>query len=268
VWWTISIVIAAVYEIDWIGRAALIVCSPLWFAFTYLLIISLMPVWLRLHERFGVLVPVWLAGIATLVDVARFSHGWPWIEWLNMLVVWGLAHQLGFQYDRFASMSRQNQWAMTWAGLFGLGALVWSRLYPASMVGVPGDKFSNMSPPTLAIVALVVFQIGALMLIRPWVEARLERRNWERASAWLNRYAMPLYLLHTSGMAIALFVFWLLTDQRADTMEISLVWWLTRPLAIVVPFLITWPMLLLYARLTSRHEARRDEVSRAPTPVS
>jgi hypothetical protein len=45
------------------------------------------------------------------------------------------------------------------------------------------------------------------------------------------------------------------------------VWGLAHQLAIAAPFLITWPMLLLYARLTSRHDARRAEISRAPTPV-
>lgn len=262
VWWAISIAIAALVEgADWIGRAAILVCSPLWFAFTYLLIVALMPMWLRLHQRFDVLVPIWLAGIATLVDVARFSHGWPWIGWLNMIVVWGLAHQLGFQYQRFAAMPRQHQWALMWAGLFGLGALVWSRLYPASMVGVPGDRFSNMAPPTLAIVALVVFQIGALMLIRPWVEARLDRPRWQRFNELMTTYAMPLYLLHSSAMAIALFGFWLLTDRRADTLEISGLWWATRPLAIAVPLLVVWPMLRAYAALARR--SNRPEVATA-----
>jgi Acyltransferase family len=250
VWWTIAVVVAAVYDVDWIGRAAILVCSPLWFAATYLLIVALLPVWLRLHRRFGPLVPVWLMGIATLVDVARFSHDWPWIGWINMVVVWGLAHQLGFSYDRFAAAPRQYQWAMMWTGLFALMALVWSRLYPASMVGVPGDKFSNMAPPSLAIVALVVFQIGAQMLVRPWILVRLQRPRWQRVSGVLNEYALPLYLLHSTGMAIALFLFYLLTDRRADQIEISPLWWLTRPAAIAVPLLTTLPLLWMYGRLS------------------
>jgi hypothetical protein len=39
-------------------------------------------------------------------------------------------------------------------GLFGLVGLVLTNVYPPSMVGVPGDRISNMGPKTLSIVAL------------------------------------------------------------------------------------------------------------------
>jgi hypothetical protein len=251
-WWAIAIAMAAVYDIDWMGRVMLLVLSPLWFAGTYLLIIAALPLWLWLHRRFGILLPVWLAGAAALVDVARFSHDVPWIGWANMWFVWGLAFVVGFSYDRVCALDRRQQQAIMWAGLFGLIGLVWAGLYPASMVGVPGDRFSNMSPPSLAIVALATFQIGALALLRPALLARLDRPRWVRFRSVMNTYAMPLYLLHSTGMALALYGFWRLTGKRADNLEISGLWWATRPLAVLVPLLITLPLLWGYGRLRAR----------------
>jgi hypothetical protein len=35
------------------------------------------------------------------------------------------------------------------------------------MVGVPGDRFSNMAPPTFVLVALLAFQAGVAELLPP-----------------------------------------------------------------------------------------------------
>jgi hypothetical protein len=253
-WWALTVAITSIYDINWLWDATLLVISPLWFAVTYLFIIMFMPIWLRLHERFGVLTPIWLAGLAALMDVARFNHGWTWAGWFNMLFVWGLAHQLGFFYDKLIAMPRQQIWAFVWGGLFGLIGLVWAGLYPASMVGVPGDKFSNMAPPSLAIVALLIFQIGVLMLIRPWIMARLDRPRWKWFTTKLSTYSMPLYLLHTTGMVIAVITVYVITGQRYELWSVSLWWWISRPLAIAFPLLATIPLLLLYGKLTSKNK--------------
>jgi hypothetical protein len=250
VWWGIGIAVGAVYGGGpWLTKTVILVLSPLWFLITYLAIFALLPLWVWLHRRFDVLAPVCLAGVAVLVDVARFAHDLEWVGWLNMVVVWGLAHQLGFFYDRMVRWDRHQALAVTLGGLFGLMGLVWAGLYPASMVGVPGDKFSNMAPPSLAIVCLCVLQVGALMLLRPWVLARMERRRWVWFRETLSTYSLPLYLLHSTGMAAALFVAYLVTGQRVDSMGISGWWWLTRPLAVAVPLLFTLPLLWLYGRL-------------------
>lgn len=87
---------------------------------------------------------------------------------------------------------------------------------------------------------------------------RMERPRWVRFRTLVNTYAMPLYLLHSTGMAIALYGFWRLTGRRADTIEISGMWWATRPLAVVVPLLITLPLLWGYGRLHARAQVRAD----------
>lgn len=255
VWWVMLLVIGGLVELSWLRTSVVLVLSPLWFAFTYALIISLFPIFLRLHERFGYLVPVWLAGGAALVDIARFTHDVPFVGWLNMVLVWGLAHQLGFFYQDLTRAPKRAQAAMAWAGWFFLTALVWSRIYPGSMVGVPGDKFSNMAPPSLAIVGLIALQVGLLLRARPWVEERLQRPAWQRWVKRLNTYSMPLYLLHTSGLAIYLVLGYFVNKRAPLSAEITWRWWALRPVAMTAPLLTTLPLLWVLGRVMRRREA-------------
>jgi hypothetical protein len=116
------------------------------------------------------------------------------------------------------------------------------------MVGVPGDRFSNMAPPTLCIAALVYFQAGVALLIRPWVLERLTTRpRWARVNQVVNRFAMPLFLFHTTGMALSRFVGWVIL-HRIGSRQPDLGWWLTRPVAWIGPLLWTLPVIWLFGR--------------------
>ena len=51
--------------------------------------------------------------------------------------------------------------------------------YPVSMVGMPGERVSNMAPPTVCILALTCWLVGLVMLLRPVVTRWLARpRVW------------------------------------------------------------------------------------------
>ena len=263
VWWGILVAIGAVIEGgNWLRGTVVLILSPLWFAFSYALIIACFPVFLWLHQRFSFLVPVWLAGLAALVDIARFAHHVPYVGWVNMVVVWGLAHQLGFFYGALRDAPHRAHEALAWGGAFFLAALVWSRAYPGSMVGVPGDKFSNMAPPSLAIVGLVILQIGLLLLIRPAVEARLHTARWKRPVQLLTDYSMPLYLLHTSGLAIFLIIGYFVNHRAPLAATIGWRWWALRPLAITLPLLTTLPLLWAVGRLSRRSGSSSAEAAR------
>ena len=137
---------------------------------------------------------------------------------------------------------------MTWGGLFALAALVGSKLYPGSMVGVPGEKFSNMAPPTICILALLLFQAGVALLIRPWVLDRLRTSHrWATVSSVINRFSLPLFLFHSTGMALwAAFGHFVLDNQQLRRPDLQ--WWLTRPIAFVGPLLLTLPVIFLLGR--------------------
>lgn len=247
-WALLGLVLGLAFDLAWIGNAVMLVISPLWFLGVYVGLLALLPVGLWLHRRFDVLVLVWLGGVAMLVDVLRFRYGLDWAGWVNMVAVWGLAHQAGFFYRRIVDSPRHWDIALLSGGLFALMGLVFSGLYPGSMVGVPGDRLSNMAPPTFVIVALLVFQIGLAEVVRPGMDRVLRRPRWQRVNTVVNHFALPLFLFHTTGMALAraldYFVFeGAIVDDRAP----DLIWWLQRPLAILGPLLFTVPVIALFA---------------------
>jgi peptidoglycan/LPS O-acetylase OafA/YrhL len=247
IWVVLGSIAATRYDGEWVWRAVRLVVSPLWFVAVYLLVIVAFPLMHWLHQRYGTLVLVWLVGASALVDVARFAHGRTTWALLNVLLVWGFCHQLGFFYEQMVGAGRRLAWTLAWGGLFSLVALVASNLYPGSMVGVPGERFSNMAPPTLCIVALVVFQSGVALLLRPWVLERLETSHrWDRTNEVINRFAMPLFLFHSTGMAIAL---WIGTRFGFyDTRVPDAGWWLFRPVSFLMPLLCTLPIIFLFGR--------------------
>jgi hypothetical protein len=196
---------------------------------------------------------IWLAGGAMLVDVIRFGKGIEAAGWLNMVLIWSLAHQAGFFYQKIVDAPRHNDWALMWAGLFGLVGLVGSGLYPGTMVGVPGERFSNIGPPTFVIVALLLFQIGTAELLRPGMRVRLRRPRWKKLNELVNEFSLPLYLVHSTGMALFLFLAWISfgIDMKKQA-RVDLGWWLTRPVAIIGPLICTIPVLWLFRRLQNR----------------
>ncbi|MGE0880154.1 MAG: acyltransferase [Acidimicrobiia bacterium] len=248
VWTVLGIVLGAVFDLTWIGRAVELVVSPLWFIAVYLLLVVMLPVTLWLHERFDSIVLVWMVGLAALVDITRFKYDKPWIGLINMIVVWGLCHQLGFFYERIVRAARRADWTLLWGGLFGLVALVYSGIYPGSMVGVPG-QLSNMAPPTLCIAALVAFQAGTAEILRPWLTNRLTTRHrWATTSELINRFSMPLFLFHSTGMAMHRAVRYGVLHKRNEPVQPDLSWWLNRPLSFVGPLLFTLPVIYLFGR--------------------
>ncbi len=254
VWIVLGVVISFVWEASWIKRSVMLVISPLWFIGVYLLLIAMFPIWDWLHRRWGALVLMWLAGLAMLVDVLRFAHDVEQVAWLNMVFVWGFCHQLGFFYGDFIRAPRRTAWMLTWAGLFALFGLVYSNAYPGSMVGVPGEKFSNMAPPTVCIAALVLFQAGVALLLRDATLERLERPRWARASTIVNRFSMPLFLFHTTGFAISFGIGVLIKGEQRFAEAATWQWWVGRPLALITPLLWTAPVIWIFGRRMAKSE--------------
>jgi hypothetical protein len=266
-WIVLGVIVGAVFDVQWMGRAVLMVVSPLWFVAAYLVLICLLPITVWLHRRYDALVLVVLAGLSVVVDILRFRYHVPVVEWANMLFVWGFAFQLGFFHGRISgvdsapryadgrvdweyqspkALERGRMFALT--GLFALIGLVFSGLYPGSMVGVPGQG-SNMAPPTVCIIALTIFQVGVAEIIRPPVVRALDRGgSFARAFGVINRFALPLFLFHTTGMALARAVEWAIVGTESEATSPTLTWWLMRPVAIIGPLLCTIPVIWLFGR--------------------
>jgi hypothetical protein len=247
---------------------ARLVVQPLWFLGLYLLVVALAPAMLRLHRQFGPAVVVWLGLAAATADLLSRSAeavdfmsrgaeavdllgrvpGLDRVGELNYLLVWLFAHQLGFLYadGTLPGWSRRAHAAMAAGGLAALVALTASGAWPPSMVGLPGDRVSNMSPPSLCIVALTVWLVGLAMLVRPPVARWLERpRPWTLVVT-AGSALMTLFLWHLTALVLAVLVLHPLglTTPAPGTP----IWWALRPLWVLVPAALLVPLVALFAR--------------------
>jgi len=254
VWIVIGTVLSITFDWPWVRRGVRLVVSPLWFLGVYLMLVLFLPVALWLHRRLDTIAIVLLAGFAGLVDVFRFRYDLEPLGLVNMLLVWGLCHQLGFFYERIVNARRATDWTLLLGGAFALAGLVGSGLYPGSMVGVPGER-SNMAPPTLCIVALVFLQAGLVELLRPAVAPKLRRPRWASMNRVINRFALPLFLFHSTGMALSRAFGAALGIDQFESTSPDLGWWLTRPFAFITPLLFTLPVIYLFGRQWRRPAA-------------
>lgn len=171
------------------GVTLRLVTQPLWFIGIYLAMVAFTPPLLRLHERYGWGAFAGLAGAAAAVDVLRFAAGVPYVEFLNFAFVWLAVHQLGFlradgRLGAGPALSALRRPALlAGGGLITALALVAYGPYPLSMVGMPGEKVSNMAPPTLALLCHGLWLVGAVELLRA-PAARLLSRPAPGARWW------------------------------------------------------------------------------------
>jgi hypothetical protein len=220
------------------------VAQPLWFVGVYLGIVALAPAMLALHRRLGhrvrrraTAVPVALAAGAALVDALRFGADVPYVGYLNVVLVWLAVHQVGFLYaDGTLTATRPREmrvgFALAGVGLAATVALTVVGPYPVSMVGMPGEPVSNMSPPTLALLAHATWLTGLVLLLRGPVSRWLRRPAvWRRVVA-ANGVAMTAFLWHLTAMfaATALTLGVGLTQPAVGSPG----WWLLRPVWIAV----------------------------------
>jgi fucose 4-O-acetylase-like acetyltransferase len=222
--------------------------QPLWFLGVYLLVVALAPAMVRLHRRFRLWVPAALATVVAGVDALRLAGGVERAGYLNLLVVWTLVQQVGFFYAD-GTLTRLSRRALAWlgaAGLVGLVVLTGSGAYPPSMVGLPGEE-SNMSPPTLCIVALTVWQLALVMLARRRVSAWLARRGPWTAVVAVGSMAMTLYLWHITAM-VALYGLVVAVDGPLPAPG-SAAWWASRPPWLALLALALVPLALVLSRL-------------------
>ncbi|MGC5544566.1 acyltransferase family protein [Streptomyces griseus] len=175
------------------------VTQPLWFIGIYLAMVAFTPPLLKLHERYGWGAFAALAGAAAAVDVLRFAAGVPYVEFLNFAFVWLAVHQLGFlRADGHLRLRRPA--LLAGGGLVTACALVAFGPYPLSMVGMPGEKVSNMAPPTLALLAHGLWLVGAVELLRAPAARLLERPRVWRTVVAANGVAMTAFLWHLTAM--------------------------------------------------------------------
>jgi fucose 4-O-acetylase-like acetyltransferase len=269
VWLPVALVLEHLGLDPRVLRAATkLVCQPLWFIGVYLAVTALAPVMRRLHAQQGVRALVALGAVAATVDIVRFGAGIDALGYVNLLVVWLFAQQIGFFYaDGTLLRIRRRHLVVTTLGALGvLAALTTFGPYPASMVGLPGDRISNMSPPTICLAVLTIFEVAVVMLARPFVQRRLQReRVWTTVVAG-NGVMMTIFLWHLTAALLAIAVLYHVGfPQPAGG---SALWWATRPLWIVGAALPLAALVALFGRLERPRPTRYRKVGfEAPAAI-
>ncbi|MFE6912506.1 acyltransferase family protein [Streptomyces rubiginosohelvolus] len=218
------------------GVTLRMVTQPLWFIGIYLAMVAFTPPLLRLHERYGWGAFAGLAVAAVAVDVLRFAAGVPYVEFLNFAFVWLAVHQLGFLRADGRVHPRRAA-LLAGGGLVTAAALVAFGPYPLSMVGMPGEKVSNMAPPTLALLAHGLWLVGAVELLRAPAARLLERPRVWRTVVAANGVAMTAFLWHLTAM---FGVYGALLALDVDLPEpASAAWWTQVPLRLALAAALT-----------------------------
>ncbi len=238
-----------------------LVTQPLWFIAVYIIVTALAWPLYSLHLKWGAKFLIISAAIPFLVDWLRFGLGSGSIGYLNIFI-WVWIHQLGFAYAdgtlvASAGDTSSSTYTQLWkkfgglfmtlvgaAGLFFCSgikkfgdvyilhdiarALNLDRLpYPPSMVGLPGEKISNMNPPTVAIMFLAITQIGLVIIFRDRLQKILQgHRIWTFTVA-INSMILTIFCWHQSALCITTLVrFGLdINEPQVGTG----IWWATRP---------------------------------------
>lgn len=192
--------VQASVDLPGLGAGGAILLQPVWFLGIYVVVSALTPVTLRWHARWGWRVVLVGLAVVAVVEVLRLAAGLTWVAYANVVVVWGLVHQLGYLYAEEALRRRE---AMLLASVGGAAlVLLTAGPYPARMVGVPGDELVNMNPPTAAMTALALAQVGLAVLASTALNRWLRRpRVWTVVVA-LNLSIMSIYLWHQPAMAV------------------------------------------------------------------
>ena len=167
----------------------------LWFVPVYLGVVSLTPVAVAAHRRWGLKVPATLAVTVALVDAVTLGGHVPVLGSVNYALCWGAIYQIGVAWFGGAFRGRRPIMIAVGAAVV-LATVIWLRLYPVSMIGVTGQSIQNTSPPTVALLALAAVQAGLLLAAAPAVTAWLRRARWRHLLAIANENALALYLWH------------------------------------------------------------------------
>jgi fucose 4-O-acetylase-like acetyltransferase len=213
------------------------VAMHLWFLGVYLVVVSLTPIAIAAQRRWGLLVPAALAVAVAAVDAATLVGHVPHLGQLNYLLCWGLLYQLGIAWQSgLLAGVRSVLLAAGSAAL--LAVLLWQRLYPVSMIGIPGQGVQNTSPPTVAMMAFGCAQAGIVITLAPALNRALRSAAAQRVLATGNRNVMALYLWHMIPVVLVAIVAYPagLLPQLAEG---GVAWWLGRLEWVVVLSLVT-----------------------------
>jgi len=205
------------------------VALPIWFLAVYLLTVAAAPPLLAAHRRFGgVRVFAVLAVAVAVVDALRYGLDVPYVAVLNYALVWLAVLELGFLWRDGSLTSRWwIPWAMAGVGLAVMAVLTTWFDYPVSMIGLTHAERSNTLPPTLALLALAVWQCGAMLLLQDAANRWLSQPRVWLGVVYANSMVMTFYLWNMTAAVLAAVIL-LPTGLWPQAETLSTAWWWLR----------------------------------------
>ncbi|MFF5358363.1 acyltransferase [Streptomyces scabiei] len=195
-WTAVTIALLATgTRVDTVHTLVKLALSPLWFLLVFAALTAATPLLTRLN-------PLWPLAVVLHVDLIRFGLGGPQgLGWINLAAGWLVPYTLGAAWARGELERPRAGWTLLLSGTAATAVLIVWAGYPASMVGVPGVRISNLNPPTLAAVTFGLAQCGLALLLRDPLRRVLRRRPlaWAAVAA-VNLSAMTVFLWHQTAM--------------------------------------------------------------------
>ncbi|WP_156759746.1 acyltransferase family protein [Microbacterium karelineae] len=228
--------------------------QPLWFLGVFLLVQSLVPTMLRAHDRHPVASLVAILAAVVAVDVTRAWSGIEGVGFANLLFVWLLMQQLGFLLadGRFAAHTVRARLGLAAGALMITASLALAGAFSP-------DMYTNLNPPTSALVLLGFAQACVFSVLQPALRGLALRPRIGAVTGFVNRRAMEIYLWHMPaivGLAGLLVAAALVAGAEPAAVH-SPAWWATRP---------AWIAAVAAATLVLVHlVTRRPIVPRAAT---
>lgn len=236
--------------------------QPLWFLVVWLALTALVPPLLAAWRRWRWRALAVAVAAPLAVDVLRFALGVGSVAWVNVLLVWAVPFLAGLAYADQRRAGRRPVRSpvpspVLWTGL-GLGiaamvVLVTVGPYPRSMVGMPGDAISNLSPPTAPVVAQAVAQLCAILLARPLVERWADGAG-RRTVGLLRRRSMTVYVWHLTAMFVVVGLDLVVLHERLPE-PWGTDWWTSRPVWFTAYGLVLTGLVLTFGRFEPSRSA-------------
>ncbi|MBA3278449.1 MAG: acyltransferase [Geodermatophilaceae bacterium] len=184
-----------------------LVVGPLWFLAVLAVLWASWPAldWLDRRLRgWAVLAPAAVVGFDDLVWLGDLPVGpaaQSVIGVIGTVCAWAVPFLFGIRLARGGGPSRTGGLLMALAGMAAMATLILVLGYPASAVGVTGGVRSNLTPPSLYVLALGAVQLGLFVILRP--AAGAVATPSPRLARW-NTLALPVFLWHQSALILVL----------------------------------------------------------------
>ncbi|MGM1062925.1 hypothetical protein [Saccharothrix sp. Mg75] len=231
-----------------VGMFGRLIAHPLWFLGLYLVAVAATPVMAWLHRNARLVTPVALVAVMIAVDACRVGFGWRTGGHLNLVLGALLLQQVGFHYadGSLLRVPRRVLAALALAAAPALLVLITVGGYPRTMMALPGERTSNLSPPTVCLLVLGLAQICLVLLLRDRVTAWLEGHRQWRVVDFARAAPMTVYLGYLTALAALVGTLGLLDAPGGAFGAFG--WVAARPRWLAVLVLLLLPLVLLFHR--------------------